>query len=46
MNYCFQVESPLLGKMSHLVIPCALTALDHWSSEVKVCFSLSLKYMI
>lgn len=30
-----QVECPLLGKVSHLVIPCALTALDHWSSEVK-----------
>ncbi|XP_073288412.1 uncharacterized protein At2g39910 isoform X2 [Primulina huaijiensis] len=30
-----QVESPHLGKLSPLVIPCALTALDHWSPEVK-----------
>lgn len=30
-----QVENPHLGKMCALVIPCGLTALDHWSSEVK-----------
>lgn len=30
-----QVEYPLLGKMVNLVIPCALTCLDHWSPEVK-----------
>ncbi|KAK0592106.1 hypothetical protein LWI29_013427 [Acer saccharum] len=30
-----QVESPRLGELCKLVIPCALTALDHWSPEVK-----------
>ncbi|KAK2983252.1 hypothetical protein RJ640_023372 [Escallonia rubra] len=30
-----RVSYPQLGKMSSLVIPCALTALDHWSPEVK-----------
>ncbi|XP_050211030.1 uncharacterized protein At2g39910 [Mercurialis annua] len=30
-----QVDYPYLGKMCNLVIPCGLTALDHWSSEVK-----------
>ncbi|OIT39680.1 PREDICTED: uncharacterized protein At2g39910 isoform X1 [Nicotiana attenuata] len=30
-----QVDYPHLGKVCSLVIPCALTALDHWSSEVK-----------
>ncbi|KAK4485292.1 hypothetical protein RD792_007926 [Penstemon davidsonii] len=30
-----QVDAPYLGKLCHLVIPCALTALDHWSPEVK-----------
>lgn len=30
-----QVEKPHLGNLCALVIPCALTALDHWSSEVK-----------
>ncbi|KAI3911143.1 hypothetical protein MKW92_047082 [Papaver armeniacum] len=30
-----QVEYPHLGKLCSLVIPCALTALDHWSPEVK-----------
>ncbi|KAK3230914.1 hypothetical protein Dsin_002795 [Dipteronia sinensis] len=29
------VESPRLGELCKLVIPCALTALDHWSPEVK-----------
>lgn len=30
-----QVNYPHLGKLCSLVIPCALTALDHWSPEVK-----------
>ncbi|XP_002530409.2 uncharacterized protein At2g39910 [Ricinus communis] len=30
-----QVDYPHLGKLCNLVIPCGLTALDHWSSEVK-----------
>ncbi|KAJ4792341.1 ARM repeat superfamily protein [Rhynchospora pubera] len=30
-----QVVNPLLGNFCWLVIPCALTALDHWSPEVK-----------
>ncbi|XVF24022.1 hypothetical protein REPUB_Repub13aG0091000 [Reevesia pubescens] len=30
-----QVEYPELGKMLNLVIPCALTCLDHWSPDVK-----------
>ncbi|KAH9615842.1 hypothetical protein KSS87_022833 [Heliosperma pusillum] len=30
-----QVESPHLGNMCWLVVPCGLTALDHWSPEVK-----------
>ncbi|KAK9283603.1 hypothetical protein L1049_011853 [Liquidambar formosana] len=30
-----QVDYPHLGKLCSLVIPCALTALDHWSPEVK-----------
>ncbi|XP_051143564.1 uncharacterized protein At2g39910 [Andrographis paniculata] len=30
-----QVGAPQLGKLCPLVIPCALTALDHWSPEVK-----------
>lgn len=30
-----QVELSLLGKLCSLIIPCALTALDHWSPEVK-----------
>ncbi|KAL3521171.1 hypothetical protein ACH5RR_019320 [Cinchona calisaya] len=30
-----QVDYPYLGKLVHLVIPCALTALDHWSPQVK-----------
>lgn len=34
-----QIDNPHLGKLSTLVIPFALTALDHWSPEVKVCVS-------
>ncbi|WOK94065.1 hypothetical protein Cni_G02767 [Canna indica] len=30
-----QVAYPDLGKLLWLVIPCALTSLDHWSTEVK-----------
>ncbi|PKA65426.1 Uncharacterized protein AXF42_Ash005760 [Apostasia shenzhenica] len=30
-----QVTYPHLGIMCSLVVPCALTALDHWSPEVK-----------
>ncbi|CAA3015314.1 uncharacterized protein At2g39910 isoform X2 [Olea europaea subsp. europaea] len=30
-----QVDGPILGKLCPLVVPCALTALDHWSQEVK-----------
>lgn len=41
-----QVECPLLGEMSHLVIPCALTALDHWSSEVKGQGMIALIYLL
>ncbi|KAJ4836564.1 hypothetical protein Tsubulata_013443 [Turnera subulata] len=37
-----QVDKPRLGKLSALVIPCGLTALDHWSPDVKgqgmICF--------
>ncbi|KAJ4969722.1 hypothetical protein NE237_002821 [Protea cynaroides] len=31
-----QVDYPHLGKLCSLVIPCALTTLDHWSPAVKV----------
>ncbi|KVI06976.1 uncharacterized protein At2g39910 [Cynara cardunculus var. scolymus] len=30
-----QVDLSQLGKVCSLIIPCALTALDHWSPEVK-----------
>ncbi|KAF8006298.1 hypothetical protein BT93_K0558 [Corymbia citriodora subsp. variegata] len=30
-----QVDHPYLGKLCNLVVPCALTALDHWSPIVK-----------
>lgn len=30
-----QVDLSELGKLCSLIIPCALTALDHWSPEVK-----------
>ncbi|KAH7537506.1 hypothetical protein FEM48_Zijuj03G0100100 [Ziziphus jujuba var. spinosa] len=30
-----QIDYPHLGKLCALVIPCGLTALDHWSPEVK-----------
>lgn len=31
----FEVDHPYMGKLCNLVIPCALTALDHWSPIVK-----------
>lgn len=36
MEFGLQVSYPYLGKLCGLAIPCALTALDHWSPEVKV----------
>ncbi|CAN0909632.1 Uncharacterized protein At2g39910 [Linum grandiflorum] len=35
-----KIESPDLGKLCNLVIPCGLTALDHWSAEGQgmICF--------
>ncbi|KAJ0752969.1 putative armadillo-like helical protein [Helianthus annuus] len=30
-----QIDLQLLGKLCSLIIPCALTALDHWSPQVK-----------
>lgn len=30
-----QVDYPHLGKMVNLIVPCALTLLDHWSPEIK-----------
>ncbi|KAL8552079.1 hypothetical protein ACS0TY_000951 [Phlomoides rotata] len=30
-----QVDAPYIGKLCPLGIPCSLTALDHWSPEVK-----------
>ncbi|KAF4395684.1 hypothetical protein CsatB_009382 [Cannabis sativa] len=30
-----KIDYPHLGKLCALVIPCALTAVDHWSTEVK-----------
>ncbi|KAG9160776.1 hypothetical protein Leryth_008608 [Lithospermum erythrorhizon] len=30
-----QIDYPFLGKLCNLIIPCGLTALDHWSPEVK-----------
>ncbi|CAI8584379.1 unnamed protein product [Vicia faba] len=32
-----QIDYPHLGKLCGWAIPCALTAVDHWSPEVKVC---------
>ncbi|GFY82139.1 ARM repeat superfamily protein [Actinidia rufa] len=37
-----QVDYPHLGRLCSLVIPCALTCLDHWSPEVKVCAGFML----
>ncbi|CAK7325800.1 unnamed protein product [Dovyalis caffra] len=30
-----KVDYPYLGKLCNFVLPCALTALDHWSPQVK-----------
>ncbi|XP_058181859.1 uncharacterized protein At2g39910 [Rhododendron vialii] len=40
-----QVEYPHLGKLCSLVIPCALTCLDHWSPEVKGQGMISLIHL-
>uniref|UniRef100_A0A9I9DW95 ARM repeat superfamily protein n=1 Tax=Cucumis melo TaxID=3656 RepID=A0A9I9DW95_CUCME len=34
-TFMFPIDYPHLGKLCNLVIPCGLTALDHWSPEVK-----------
>ncbi|KAG5533487.1 hypothetical protein RHGRI_027606 [Rhododendron griersonianum] len=39
------VEYPHLGKLCSLVIPCALTCLDHWSPEVKGQGMISLIHL-
>ncbi|KAM3213457.1 hypothetical protein ACQJBY_066063 [Aegilops geniculata] len=41
-----QVNYPKLGDLCWLVIPCALTALDHWSPDVKMmsCGIALLRY--
>ncbi|KAI3906499.1 hypothetical protein MKW98_009407 [Papaver atlanticum] len=41
-----QVEYPHLGKLCSLVIPCALTAVDHWSPEVKGQGMLSFIHLV
>ncbi|XP_018821901.1 uncharacterized protein At2g39910 [Juglans regia] len=40
-----QVGYPSLGQLCALVIPCALTALDHWSAEVKGQGMISLTHL-
>ncbi|KAL0303810.1 UNVERIFIED_CONTAM: hypothetical protein Sradi_6249100 [Sesamum radiatum] len=40
-----QVDAPYIGKLSPLLIPCALTALDHWSPEVKGQGMISFIYL-
>ncbi|KAL7146863.1 hypothetical protein ABFS83_06G070600 [Erythranthe nasuta] len=40
-----QVDAPYIGKLCPLVIPCALTALDHWSPEVKGQGMISFIYL-
>ncbi|ESQ52688.1 hypothetical protein EUTSA_v10016686mg [Eutrema salsugineum] len=40
-----QVEKPNLAKFCNLVIPCALTALDHWSPQVKGQGMISLIHL-
>lgn len=37
LDWFWQVDYPHLGKLCSLVIPGSLTALDHWSPQVKVC---------
>lgn len=40
-----QVDYPHLGKLCGLVIPCALTAVDHWSPVVKGQGMISLMHV-
>ncbi|CAH2058677.1 unnamed protein product [Thlaspi arvense] len=40
-----QVEKPNLAKCCNLVVPCALTALDHWSPQVKGQGMISLVHL-
>ncbi|XP_027334706.1 uncharacterized protein At2g39910 isoform X2 [Abrus precatorius] len=40
-----QVDDPHLGKLCGLVIPCALTAVDHWSPAVKGQGMISLRHI-
>lgn len=40
-----QIAYPYLGKLCALVIPCALTTLDHWSPEVKGQGMISLTHL-
>lgn len=35
MWFVTQVDKPNLAKVCNLVVPCVLTALDHWSPDVK-----------
>ncbi|GER34956.1 ARM repeat superfamily protein [Striga asiatica] len=43
--FVVQVDVSFMGKICPLVIPCALTALDHWSPEVKGQGMLSFIYL-
>ncbi|KAL6554658.1 hypothetical protein OROHE_007397 [Orobanche hederae] len=43
--FVVQVDVPYIGKLCPLVIPCALTVLDHWSPEVKSQGMISLIYL-
>ncbi|KAG8380783.1 hypothetical protein BUALT_Bualt06G0051900 [Buddleja alternifolia] len=40
-----QVDAPYIGKLCPLVIPCALTTLDHWSPAVKGQGMISFIYL-
>ncbi|KAL5998364.1 hypothetical protein ACLOJK_009304 [Asimina triloba] len=45
-NVCsLKVEYPYLGKLCSMVLPCVLTALDHWSPGVKGQGILSLIHL-
>ncbi|KAG9459541.1 hypothetical protein H6P81_004049 [Aristolochia fimbriata] len=41
-----KVSKPHLGRLCALILPCALTALDHWSPEVKGQAMVSFIYMM
>ncbi|KAI4372950.1 hypothetical protein MLD38_011128 [Melastoma candidum] len=43
--FATQVDYPCIGKLCKLVIPCGLTALDHWSPEVKRQGVISLTHL-